>query len=71
MNEFRPVKRRRARQNKYENSTTNFRPIMEVHSGGAANNGDDRSLKKSYANPSGTAKSTKPANPTKNTTKKL
>ncbi|OMJ11696.1 hypothetical protein AYI70_g6683, partial [Smittium culicis] len=34
MNEFRPVKRRRARQNEHANSTTNFRPIKEA-SGGA------------------------------------
>ncbi|OMJ28579.1 hypothetical protein AYI69_g1942 [Smittium culicis] len=54
MNEFRPVKRRRSRKGELTNSTTNFCPIMEVHIGGAANNDENRSLNKTYANPSGT-----------------
>ncbi|OMJ07462.1 hypothetical protein AYI70_g3020 [Smittium culicis] len=35
MNEFRPVKRRRARQNEHANFTTNFRPIKQVNGGAA------------------------------------
>ncbi|OMJ08840.1 hypothetical protein AYI69_g10915, partial [Smittium culicis] len=71
MDEFRHVKRRRSRKGELANSTTNFRPIIEVHSGGAASNGENRSLNKSYANSYGTPKSTKPTNPTKKTTKKI
>ncbi|OMJ18293.1 hypothetical protein AYI70_g5432, partial [Smittium culicis] len=59
MNEFRPVKRRRARQNEHANSTTNFRPIKEASGGAVGRSGDTRSLKKTYANPSGAAKTTK------------
>ncbi|OMJ28833.1 hypothetical protein AYI69_g1679, partial [Smittium culicis] len=68
MNESRPVKRRRARQNEYANSTTNFRPIKEVNGDAVGRSGDTRSLKKTYDNPSGAAKTTKS---TKTTTKKI
>ncbi|OMJ13193.1 hypothetical protein AYI69_g9097 [Smittium culicis] len=68
MNEFRPVKRRRARQNEYANSTTNFRPIKKVNGDAVGRSGDTRSLKKTYDNPSGAAKTTKSTKPT---TKKI
>ncbi|OMJ07180.1 hypothetical protein AYI70_g12366 [Smittium culicis] len=68
MNKFRSVKRRSARQIEHSNSTTNFRPIKEVSGGAVGRSGDTRSLKKTYADPSGAAKTTKS---TKQTIKKI
>ncbi|OMJ21997.1 hypothetical protein AYI69_g5581 [Smittium culicis] len=54
MNELRPVKRRCSQIGEITNSTTNFRPINEVHGGAVERSGNTLSLNKSCANPSGT-----------------